>query len=178
MGIPSLFSYYYRKFKKEDELLVSLKNLKNIEYLFFDYNSLIHPSAHQILSANEDCYLKIPDNDKRTVIIENDIIMNCINYTRLIITTIKPIHVYIMIDGVAPRSKMNQQRERRYKSHFFKEFEQEKSRLWDSNKITPGTEFMELLTTQLHLNFPNVIISDSNEPGEGEHKMMSVLPDS
>lgn len=80
-----------------------------------------------------------------------------------------------MIDGVAPRSKMNQQRERRYKSYFFKEFETGKSSLWDSNQITPGTEFMELLTKKLHKQFDNVIISDSNEPGEGEHKMMSVL---
>lgn len=81
-----------------------------------------------------------------------------------------------MIDGVAPRSKMNQQRERRYKSHFFKELEP-KITLWDSNKITPGTEFMEKLTKNLHLQFPNFTISDSNEPGEGEHKMMKILLD-
>jgi len=146
-----------------------------VEYLFFDYNSLIHPAAYQILSANEDRYLKIENEIERKFLIENDIINNCINYTRLIIATIQAKNVYIMIDGVAPRSKMNQQRERRYKSYFFKEFETGKSSLWDSNQITPGTEFMELLTKKLHEQFENVIISDSNEPGEGEHKMMRVL---
>jgi hypothetical protein len=171
MGIPSLFSNYYRKFKKEGELLILLKDIKNVDYLLFDYNSLIHPAAYQILSANEDLYLK---NNVNTNEIEKDIINNCIIYTKLIINSIKSKKVYIMIDGVAPRSKMNQQRERRYKSYFFKEIEN-KSNLWDSNKITPGTEFMDLLTKELHLQFPEVIISDSNQPGEGEHKMMKML---
>jgi hypothetical protein len=156
--------------------LNSLKNLANkVEYLFFDQNSLIHPCSHQILATNEDKYLCILDDIERTNVIEFDIIQNCINYTRLIINIINPKQVFIMIDGVAPRSKMNQQRERRYKSHFFKELEIGKSFLWDSNKITPGTEFMEKLTKELHLQFPNFTISDSNEPGEGEHKMMQIL---
>ena len=156
----------------------SINNLTNtVEYLFFDFNSNVHPCSHQILLANEDKYLCITNDQERTDIIEFDIIQNCINYTRLIIDIINPKQVFIMIDGVAPRSKMNQQRERRYKSHFFKEFEPGKSLLWDSNKITPGTEFMEKLTKELHLQFPNFIISDSNEPGEGEHKMMKILSD-
>ena len=178
MGIPGLFSHYYRKFKKEKELFASLKDLVNkVDYLFFDYNSLIHPAAYQILLAKEDYYLSILDENKRTDVIESDIIQNCINYTQLIINIIKinPKKVFIMIDGVAPRSKMNQQRERRYKSHFFRELEPDKIVLWDSNKITPGTEFMEMLTKELHLHFPNTLISDSNEPGEGEHKMMKYI---
>lgn len=176
MGIPFLFGLYYRKFKKEKELLNSINNLSNkVEYIFFDFNSIIHPCSHQILLANEDKYLCILDENERTDIIEFDIIQNCINYTRLIIDIINPKQVFIMIDGVAPRSKMNQQRMRRYKSHFFKELEPNKSVLWDSNKITPGTEFMEKLTKELHLQFTNVIISDSNDPGEGEHKMMKII---
>lgn len=178
MGVPGLFGHYYRKFKKEKELLNSVYNLTNkVEYLFFDFNSLIHPCAYQILEVNDDKYLCILDEEERTNVIEFYIIQNCINYTRLIIDIINPKQVFIMIDGVAPRSKMNQQRERRYKSHFFKELEINKSVLWDSNKITPGTEFMEKLTKELHLQFPDSTISDSNEPGEGEHKMMKILSD-
>lgn len=173
-----MYGHYYRKFKKEKELLNTVNNLTNkVECLFFDQNALLHPCAYQILEANEDKYLCILDEQERTDVIEFDIIQNCINYTRLIINIINPKQVFIMIDGVAPRSKMNQQRERRYKSHFFKELETGKSVLWDSNKITPGTEFMEKLTKELHLQFPDFTISDSNEPGEGEHKMMKIMSD-
>jgi 5'-3' exoribonuclease 1 len=164
----------------------------NINYLFFDYNSLIHPCAQQILSANNDKYILIENVKERTEVIENDIIQNCLNYTRLLINQIIQTkqngeirYVYITIDGVAPRSKMNQQRERRYKSEFFKVGDTSKSGLWDSNKITPGTLFMEKVKHSL-INFASdlkdtinieCILSDSNDVGEGEHKIMKIIAD-
>lgn len=184
MGIPGLFAGYYKKYKKEHELMTHVEELKrlNIKYLFFDYNSLIHPCAQQILSANHNEYMTINES-KRTDIIEKDIIENCINYTRLVINTLKNhnLNIYIVIDGVAPRSKMNQQRERRYKSCFLKVIAEasEKSILWDSNKITPGTHFMKKLRDELYKlqknEDLNLIISDSDIPGEGEHKMMRII---
>jgi 5'-3' exonuclease len=184
MGIPGLFAGYYKKFKKEHELMICLEELKslNIKYLFFDYNSLIHPCAQQILSANYDEYKNICES-KRTDIIEKDIIENCINYTKLIINTLNSynLKIHIVIDGVAPRSKMNQQRERRYKSSFLKKIEDvsEKSILWDSNKITPGTNFMKKMRDKLYnfqkLERVDIEISDSDIPGEGEHKMMRII---
>lgn len=142
----------------------------NIDDLFFDFNGLIHPCAHQILSANNDKYLLIDNLTVRLELIEKDIIDNCINYTKLIISQVIPKNTYLVIDGVAPRSKMNQQRERRYKSEFLR---QDVS-LWDSNNITPGTKFMEKLNKEL-LKLKDCIISDSNDPGEGEHKIMKII---
>ena len=57
---------------------------------------------------------------------------------------------------------------------------------WNSNKITPGTNFMDKLTKKLNvfkqfiLNdcgtfLSEVVISDSNIPGEGEHKIMHYI---
>lgn len=58
---------------------------------------------------------------------------------------------------------------------------------WDSNVITPGTEFMTKLSVYIWfyvLNQMNtnaawknikVIVSDASEPGEGEHKIMSFI---
>jgi 5'-3' exonuclease len=184
MGIPFLFANYYKTYGKQNELMINVEKLKtmNIQYVFFDYNSLIHPCAQQILSANNNFYLTI-ENENRTKTIEKDIIENCINYTKLMIQNVKnnyfEVNVYLIIDGVAPISKIQQQKERRYKSHFFKSNmrSSEKSELWDSNKITPGTKFMEKLSTALKTEFSNAFISDSNEPGEGEHKMMNIIKD-
>ena len=181
MGVPLLCYYYYKKYGNDKELLIEESKLKelNTTNLFFDYNSLIHPCAQQILSANHDKYIEKNDKD-RIDIIENDIIENCINYTKLIINLVNPINVYLMIDGIAPMGKMNQQRERRYKSEFFKNVEVEKSILWDSNKITPGTNFMNKLNISLknykktEMNY-KIIISDSTEVGEGEHKIMNII---
>lgn len=197
MGIPYAFHYYYSKYNCENELMINFETLSklNINYLFFDYNSLIHPCSQQILSANHDKYISITDINKRTDIIEKDIINNCQQYTRYVINQVLSDtvnsqdmkFVYLTIDGVAPRSKMNQQRERRYKSEYFKvvKSDSSKSSLWDSNKITPGTLFMNKLKESL-ISFAKklqndlmikVIVSDASENGEGEHKIMKIIND-
>ena len=76
----------------------------------------------------------------------------------------------IILDGVAPRAKLNQQRSRRFRSaQEAKEKEEEAAefvkmlqsggkdiheslaskKVWDSNAITPGTPFMDTLATSI-----------------------------
>lgn len=183
MGIPWYFYNIYNKYNTENDLTIDeqLISQLDIDYLFLDYNSMIHPCSQQEINTNESL-------DETNV--EENIILNCLNYTRYILSVIKPKHLYIMIDGVAPRAKINQQRERRFKSHFFKSLisdnentnENSKRLDWNSNKITPGTLFMDKLINKLQtfkLQMENdnlkIVISDSNYCGEGEHKMMKII---
>jgi 5'-3' exonuclease len=180
-GVPYLFYNLYNKFNRSKDLLIDAQTLKNIDInaLFFDFNGICHPCAQQILSANYDKYISIEDENERVFVMERDIIQNTIDYTKTIINKMNVKNIYIIIDGVAPSAKMVQQRERRYKSEFFKVDNSEKSSLWDSNKITPGTLFMSKLSESL-MHFKNnsnlnVFISDSNICGEGEHMIVKLI---
>ena len=67
---------------------------------------------------------------------------------------------------------MEQQRQRRLKSS-------QENKIWDTNQITPGTDFMNRLNQFLKKEINHfkikTILSDSNEPGEGEHKIMKFM---
>jgi len=113
--------------------------------------------------------------------------------------------VYIAIDGVVPMAKMRQQRLRRFKSAWLTEkglaegqeagkerwdshsgslipseptTPRVKREVWDQNAITPGTEFMRSLRLALEKEVgkhKGWRLSSSDEPGEGEHKVMAEI---
>jgi 5'-3' exonuclease len=71
--------------------------------------------------------------------------------------------VYIGFDGLVPYAKMVQQRYRRMRKSDAAGF--------DKHQISPGTPFMKDLAETLKFLYPNVVISGTDEPGEGEHKI-------
>eukprot|EP00158_Paraphelidium_tribonemae_P009759 Partr_v1_DN28954_c0_g1_i1_m26257 putative 5-3 exoribonuclease 1 len=99
--------------------------------------------------------------------------------------------------GVAPRAKINQQRSRRFRTaqeaaDMLAKAQAKGETLpdeaaFDSNCITPGTEFMAHLSRQLYYfirkkiaqddNWKNcrVVLSGHEVPGEGEHKIMEYI---
>ena len=165
--------------------------------------------------------------------------VNVMQYVDRIFGAVRPRKVlFLAIDGVAPRAKMNQQRTRRFRSagdarerheiklqtrkvmkqkeaddddladtashlvcihiyhtsHIQEMLElglpvppEELDREWDSNVITPGTEFMTQLAIYLRFYVAHrvntckawqqikVLFSDGSEPGEGEHKIMDYV---
>jgi 5'-3' exoribonuclease 1 len=129
---------------------------------------------------------------------EDQMFISIFNYIEHLFGKIKPKQLFFMaIDGVAPRAKMNQQRARRFRTALDTENAREKAiregvempkeEAFDSNCITPGTEFMAKLTQQLKY-FINkkvsedldwqgveVVLSGHEVPGEGEHKVMEYI---
>ena len=95
----------------------------------------------------------------------------------MIIKTLNPKkRIFIAFDGIPPIAKLDQQKNRRYKS-WYQNNVLNKNILWDTSSITPGTKFMDKLNTKITTYFSNkktnykIILSLSDIPGEGEHKI-------
>lgn len=181
MGIPLFFRYLVNNY---DDLLTSNKQILDCDNLYLDLNCAIHYCCRQVLKD-------IDFNKAIQQETEYKMIKFVIKYIEILIEYAKPKKLlYIAIDGSAPKAKLNQQRMRRFKKFYdidkLNEIKIEnnipldESIVWDTNAITPGTLFMDKLSKQLKSYFSKnrsykVIISDSNIPGEGEHKLLEHL---
>ena len=172
MGIPYYFSYLIQKHR---QCVSKLDTLEFIHNLYIDSNSIIYES----LINNLDY-----DNKNQY---EQSIIKNVIIKIEEIITIIKPTeNIFIAFDGVPPFAKINQQKNRRYKTAYQNKILKKECN-WDTCAITPGTTFMSNLNKSLKTYFANkkfynlnntiinVCLSLSDEHGEGEHKLFAIL---
>ncbi|XP_013873415.1 5'-3' exoribonuclease 2 [Austrofundulus limnaeus] len=212
MGVPAFFRWLSRKYPSIVVHCVEEKgrecngvrvpvdttkpNPNEVEFdnLYLDMNGIIHPCTHP--------------EDKPAPKNEDEMMVAIFEYIDRLFTIVRPRRVlYMAIDGVAPRAKMNQQRSRRFRaSKEGVELTDEKNRIreeiiqrggylppeeikerFDSNCITPGTEFMDNLAQCLRYyvtdrlsndpGWKNVVVflSDASVPGEGEHKIMDFI---
>ncbi|KAJ7068010.1 exoribonuclease 2, partial [Mycena amicta] len=217
MGVPALFRWLSKKYPKiiypvveEEEIEVpgedgtttnipvnmsmSNPNGKEFDNLYLDMNGIVHPCTHPEGRAAPET--------------EEEMMIEIFKYTERVVNMIRPRKLLFMaIDGVAPRAKMNQQRSRRFRAaqeardkevvrqeslllwkamgKEITDFDQKEG--WDTNAITPGTPFMDLLASSLRYwvvhkmntdpGWKNiqVLISDAGVPGEGEHKIMDFI---
>ena len=200
MGVPGLFANLKNKYPKIVKKIVN--NIENSSedllndilednivlkpyVLFFDFNCIIHPIVHLLWKTYS--YL----NNKE---FEEKIMSEVMKYTKKIIEYSNVQNsAYIFIDGVCPYSKMVQQRQRRLASIIDKNMindVREKNGLpqqdyYDTNSITPGTEFMENFNYYIinfvkewNENLENKVklnYSSYHEPGEGEHKIINYI---
>jgi 5'-3' exonuclease len=158
MGIP----YYFYTLTKSYDNILSPKLLGNADIYCLDFNGVIHPECAKIHEKNEEHMIQ-----KLHEKVMNDIVK------------LKPRKTYICVDGMAPVAKMIQQRKRRYLSVYQHKIDDTKI-TWDTNAITPGTNFMQKLDNHMYSAFQNlssIHYSGSDVPGEGEHKIFKLLQD-
>ncbi|XP_063162715.1 5'-3' exoribonuclease 1 isoform X1 [Candoia aspera] len=185
MGVPKFYRWVSERYPCLSQV-VKEHQIPEFDNLYLDMNGIIHQCSHP------------NDDDVHFRISEDKIFADIFHYLEVLFRIIKPRKVFFMaVDGVAPRAKMNQQRGRRFRSA--KEAEDkikkalEKGEIlptetrFDSNCITPGTEFMARLHEHLKY-FVNmkistdkswqgvtVYLSGHETPGEGEHKIMEFI---
>ena len=141
MGVPKFFAWVVQNYPR----IINHDANKCPEALLLDWNCGIHPCCYRVLDDINKKRLSLSREE-----IESRMIHEVIRFLDYLVNFCKPTKcVYIAIDGVAPRAKMNQQRMRRFKSQKEKkemrelcmEFEQPIPIEWDSNAITPGLSF-------------------------------------
>ncbi|XP_045906934.1 5'-3' exoribonuclease 1 [Micropterus dolomieu] len=185
MGVPKFYRWISERYPCLSEV-VKEHQIPEFDNLYLDMNGIIHQCSHP---NDEDVHFRIS---------EEKIFADIFHYLEVLFRIIKPRKVFFMaVDGVAPRAKMNQQRGRRFRSA--KEAEDKIKKAldkgevlptearFDSNCITPGTDFMARLQEQLKYFVHNklstdklwqnvkVYLSGHETPGEGEHKIMEFI---
>lgn len=174
MGIPTFF----RKIINQYPNIHHWKENETFTHLFIDFNCLIYQAYGNLGEFKS----------------EKILIKVVVEYLEKIVNVVvKPTKlVYIAFDGVVPRSKMVEQRKRRYKSLKLDEYKAflkkqypntHYSTSWDpSINILPGTTFMANLSiaiweaiNQGRFATKSVILSDTSVIGEGEQKFISYI---
>eukprot|EP01114_Cavostelium_apophysatum_P020017 TRINITY_DN6599_c0_g1_i1.p1 TRINITY_DN6599_c0_g1~~TRINITY_DN6599_c0_g1_i1.p1 ORF type:complete len:896 (-),score=128.01 TRINITY_DN6599_c0_g1_i1:47-2734(-) len=206
MGIPGFYRWMVERFPKaivtaktrtedvivesEEKTDCSLPNPNEIEfdYLYLDMNGIVHMcfNPKEIQSDDSASWNEYREVAKKSASDYVDRIFSIIRPRKLI---------FLALDGVAPRAKMNQQRARRFTSARQQRKEREKAEkgarttreAFDGNQISPGTTFMSMICDWLHRYVAeriqtdrawqqiDAIVSDSQVPGEGEHKIMDFI---
>lgn len=189
-GIPKLFRWLIDLYPIVLESVregISSKDAMTIDNFYLDMNGIIHACTHS-------------NNDKLIDYNEVQMFNKIFTYTDNLFKLVRPSKLmFLAVDGVAPRAKMNQQRSRRFRSSkereiLLAEYVAKEGKLpdvesFDSNCITPGTEFMHRLgiAFQKWIEYKmktdkfwqdsgaKVIFSGPDVPGEGEHKVMDLI---
>ena len=172
MGIPS---YYKRLIDKFPRLVQKGLQIQSSDILLMDFNCLIYQC---IRGDGIPAYTSEGREEWERAL------LNAVKAYTLKVWAVagKPARVFIGVDGVVPMAKIRQQRLRRFKSRWMAGVEQEAGvrkaaeEVWDTNAITPGTEFMEKLGRTLHeltVRHSGWTVSAADEAGEGEQKLMA-----
>lgn len=185
MGIAQFFNWFRNNFPTTIRNIKTKESLNtSIDNLLIDMNGLFHNSAQKIYEygsfKRNIRFLEYKKQNKSQIEVFADVCKNLED----IFQTVKPNKKLILaIDGPAPKCKLNQQRQRRYRSSLDREDET----LFDSSAISPGTKFMDNLSKYIDWYIKKritedpdwqhieVIFSNEKVAGEGEYKLISYI---
>lgn len=178
MGVPHFYRHVMTRYPQ-----VIRNNLaprsgdppgRRCDFLLLDLNCAVHRCAEAVVRDQ-----KAADD------VEGAVLSEVVAWIARVATGVcRPAkELFIALDGVPPRAKMVQQRSRRFISALARGANAgtaDSLQVWDSCCVTPGTPFMRALCARLHrekgtlqlLVECDVTLTDSTQPGEGEHKIM------
>lgn len=191
MGIHHFFKWFKTNFSgniksmpkgvKFDDIEVEIDNL------MIDLNGVFHTSAQKAYeygAYQKPRSLLRPNRQRNQYQTQLRLFKDVCDTISFIKDIAQPKkRIILCIDGPAPLSKQNQQRQRRFRSAS----EQVEDAPFNSNAITPGTKFMDYLSKYIDWflrkkiseddSWQNLEIVFSNEkaPGEGEHKIINYI---
>ena len=194
MGIPSYFSYII---KNQKGIFKNILKLPEIDCFYLDSNSIIYDSMKNITSYQNmtDYETKLIQN---VINIINELITR-INPRKKVFITFDGVSPFakikqqktrrfktsyikkltdVILDGVSDHTPGDASDHTPGDSS--DEDHDTIREEWDKTAITPGTKFMEKLANEIHeeyKNNKNILISCSDEIGEGEHKIFNYIRD-
>jgi 5'-3' exonuclease len=196
MGIPGLFKIIRQKYK--DTIFWNAK--QNIDYFFLDYNCLMYPIIGKYLKNNRQKAKGLTKARLETVLV-NEVIKYTAEMVTKHIKPQQLLYIAMDGSAPYSKMYLQRFRRyksikrTKYINHLRDKYDiapttlVDNTEVWDTANITPGTKFMEKLskaltkaikagkfdkhlTTKAKKDKLEIIFSDSNVPGEGEHKIM------
>lgn len=172
MGI---FRYFYWHFKTYPDSITYINKNEQVDgfsILGLDLNAIFHPVCQEYFFDKKMSVKPKPKSLKGCF----DAI--CKEIESIVMMAIPTEELILAIDGVAGLSKMNQQRQRRFRSA--KEKSEKDRAIFDSNQISTGTYFLSALSDHIRVHFSTprpyrVTFLDEKIIGEGEHKLIRYM---
>jgi 5'-3' exonuclease len=184
MGVPRFFPWLSKKFPQ------SITNVKHhnqivneVDNLCIDCNGCYHPIAQKVYRYGEKHGLRRGERRKPWYRQNRECYDNIWSeiMSLALLTRVRK-RIVLCVDGVAPHSKIVQQRQRRFKNV------SSDPDVFNSNNITPGTMWMHNLSNFIEykireelndrlsfLRNIEIVFSSEKVPGEGEHKIMTFI---
>lgn len=199
MGIPGLFKIIRQKYK--DTIFWNAK--QKIDYFFLDYNCLMYPIIGKYLKNNRQKAKGLTKARLETVLV-NEVIKYTAEMVTKHIKPQQLLYIAMDGSAPYSKMYLQRFRRyksikrTKYINHLRDKYDiapttlVDNTEVWDTANITPGTKFMEKLskaltkaikagkfdkhlTTKAKKDKLEIIFSDSNVPGEGEHKIMKYI---
>jgi 5'-3' exoribonuclease 1 len=171
MGVPGLFASIVKNYNKQNRKIIKQSVDNDLpNHLYLDFNGGIYQVLRDEIKTEEA------------------LIIHAVDYLETLCNIIPNLElIYIAIDGVCPRAKMEQQRQRRFHSVCRKNRSTKINQQFgsdidkssvntniDTNMITPGTRFMSNLSDAIKQRISGKDESDSNVNGSSVFKKNAV----